>query len=167
MKLNKYHILLLIIINAASCRFYSFTGASIDPNAKTFSVDYFKNNAQTFNPNLSQDLTESLRKKLTSQTTLSLVDGKGDLQFKGEITDYSVTPVSLTANETAAKNRLTIVVKVEFINEFDEKMNFSQTFSRYSDYESNKILTAVEPELVPEIVNQLTEDIFQKAVVNW
>jgi hypothetical protein len=167
MKFNKYHIILLIIINVASCRFYSFTGASIDPNAKTFSVDYFKNNAQTFNPTLSQDLTESLRNKLTSQTTLSLVDGKGDLQFKGEIVDYSVTPVALTAGETAAQNRLTVRVKVEFINELDEKMNFSQTFSRYSDYPSNEMLTSVEPKLVPEIVNQLTDDIFQKAVVNW
>lgn len=169
MKLVKNQILLLVfILHITSCQInYSFSGASIDANAKTFSVEYFRNNAQTFNPTLSQDLTESLRSKMTSKTTLNLIDGKGDLQFKGEIIDYSVSPIAITAGETASQNRLTIKVKVEFINEFDETMNFSQTFARYSDFPSNEILTSVEPKLVPEIVNQLTEDIFQKAVVNW
>jgi hypothetical protein len=168
MKTLRYQILLIItVLCISSCHIYSFTGASIPKDAKTVSVDYFKNSAQTFNPTLSQDITESLRNKLTSQTVLSLIDGKGDLQFKGVIVDYSVTPVALVAGETAAKNRLTIKVKVEFVNEFDKTMNFSQTFSRYADYDSQKILTAVESDLVKGIVDQLTDDIFQKAVVNW
>jgi hypothetical protein len=169
MKTLRYIIFLIIIgLYSTSCHIsYSLTGASIDPNAKTVSVDYFKNSAQTFNPTLSQDITESLRNKLTSQTVLSLNDGKGDLQFKGVIIDYSVSPVALVAGETAAQNRLTIKVKVEFVNEFDKTMNFSQTFSRYADYPSSKILTSAEPDIVPGIVDQLTDDIFQKAVVNW
>jgi len=168
MKTLKYQILLIItVLCISSCHIYSFTGASIPKDAKTVSVDYFKNSAQTFNPTLSQDITESLRNKLTSQTVLSLIDGKGDLQFKGVIVDYSVSPVALVAGETAAQNRLTIKVKVEFVNEFDKTMNFSQTFSRYADFDSQKILTAVESDLVKTIVDLLTDDIFQKAVVNW
>jgi hypothetical protein len=150
-----------------SCGIYSFTGASIPPGAKTVSVEYFKNTASIFNPTLSQQVTELLQKKLVSQTTLNLTDGKGDLQFKGQIVDYTVAPVALTANETAAMNRLTIKVKVAFINELDETKNFEETFSRYTDYESTAMLSSVEPSIVPVILEQLTDDIFQKAVVNW
>jgi hypothetical protein len=158
---------ILEILVLSSCGIYSFTGASIPPGAKTVSVDYFKNNAPNFNPTLSQDFTEMLQNKLVSQTTLNLTDGKGDLQFKGQIIDYAVSPVGLVANETAPSNRLTIRVKVTFINELDETQNFEQTFSRYEDYPSSEILTSVEPEIVPSIIEQLTDDIFQKAVVNW
>lgn len=156
---------LLPLIN--SCGIYGFTGASIPPGAKTVSVEYFKNTASIFNPTLSPQFTEILQKKLVSQTPLNLTSGKGDLQFKGQIIDYSVAPMALVVGETAAMNRLTIKVKVSFINEIEETKNFEETFSRYADYDSNKMLSAVEPDIVPLIIEQLTDDIFQKAVVNW
>jgi len=167
--MKKYRFILFVMILPFifACGIYSFTGASIPPGAKTVSVDYFKNTAAIFNPTLSQEVTDQLQKKLVSQTPLNLVDGKGDLQFKGQITDYAVTPVALTANETAALNRLTIRVKVSFINEIDETKNFEETFSRYSDYDSREMLSSVESTIVPAIVEQLADDIFQKAVVNW
>jgi len=163
-----FGVFLFLISLSSSCGIYSFTGASIPPGAKTVSVEYFKNNAPIFNPTLSQEFTELLQNKLVSQTTLNLTDGKGDLQFKGQIVDYAVTPVGLVAGtESAAQNRLTIKVKVEFINEFEESSNFTETFTRYADYPSTEILSSVESGLVAEIIELLTDDIFQKAVVNW
>jgi len=163
----KIYIYLSLVLIVSSCGIYSFTGASIHPDAETVSVEYFKNNASIFNATLSQQITEMLQDKLVSQTSLKLTDGKGHLQFKGQITGYNVSPVGLQANETSAKNRLTIRVKVEFINELEENYNFSETFTRYADYDSDKILSSVESTLVPEIIELLTDDIFQKAVVNW
>ena len=163
----KINILVLFAFTLNSCGIYSFSGASIPPEAKTVSVDYFSNNARIFNPTLSQEITEKLQDKLLSQTSLHLTEANGDLSFKGEITDYKVTPVSLVANETAAYNRLTINVKVEFVNIYDEKANFEQSFSRYVDFESSRTLTSVEPNIVPEIIELIIEDIFNKAVVNW
>jgi hypothetical protein len=165
--LKFYTFLVIMAMSAGSCHFYKFTGASIPANAKTVSVDYFKYSAQTINPTLNQDITEKLRDKLTGQTRLSLIDGKGDLQFKGEIVDYSISPVALSATESASQNKLTIKVKVEFINEIDETKNFSKTFTADADYDSQQILTDVEPRIVPGIVEKLVEDIFQEAVVNW
>lgn len=168
LKFIKRIILFMVMgICFTSCGIYSFTGASIPPGAKTVSVDYFKNTSSIFNPTLSQEFTEALQKKLVSQTPLNLVEGKGDLQFKGQIIDYAVTPVALTANETAALNRLTVRVKVTFINEIDESKNFEETFSRYEDFQSTEMLSSVEPTIIPTIIEQLTDDIFQKAVVNW
>jgi len=110
-----------------------------------------------------------LQDKLLSQTSLNLTNGKGDLQFKGEIVGYSSVPISIVSrdNPTAASNRLTIKVKVEFVNEFDESKNFSQTFSRYADYPASQNLSAAEPSIVPVIIELITDDIFNNAVVNW
>ncbi len=160
-------ILLTVFVTQSSCLHYSFTGASIHPDAKTVSVAYFKNNAPIFNPTLSQEVTDMLQNKLISQTSLKLTDGKGDLQFKGQIVDYFISPVGVNSQDGADQNRLTIKIRVEFTNEFEENYNFKETFSRYADYESTQPLSAVESTLVQEILNLITDDIFNKAVVNW
>ncbi len=160
---------LILLLFFQGCGMYSFTGASIPAGAETFSVDYFKNSAPIFNPTLSNDITEMLQDKLLSQTTLDLTETRGDLQFKGDIVGYVSTPVSIVSrdNPTAAQNRLTIKVKVEFINEMDETKSFSQTFSRYHDYPASQNLSAAEPAIVPIIIELITDDVFNKAVVNW
>lgn len=161
--------LIVLLLFSQGCGIYSFTGASIPPGAETVSVDYFKNNARIFNPTLSNDITQMLQDKLISQTSLNLTDGKGDLQFKGEIVGYDSKPIAIVsgADPTAAYNRLTIRVKVEFINELDEDASFSQVFSRYTDYPASQNLSAAEPSIVPVILELITDDIFNKAVVNW
>ena len=149
------------------CGIYTFSGASIPAEAKTVSVAYFPNHAQLVNPLLSNNLTNALRDAMTNQTTLDVIESGGDLAFEGEITDYRTTPVAITAAQTAAMNRLTITVKVRFSNRFDETKDFEQTFSRYEDYPSNQDLNAVQESLTATIVDQLVEDIFNKALVNW
>ena len=148
------------------CGIYSFSGASIPAEAKTISVDYFPNHAQLVNPLLSENLTTALRNAMTSQTTLDLIESGGDLAFEGEITDYRTTPVAITG-QTAAMNRLTITVQVRFTNNIDDSKDFEQTFSRYEDYPSDQELTSVQEALTSTIVEQLVEDIFNKALVNW
>ncbi len=148
------------------CGIYSFSGASIPAEAKTISVDYFPNHAQLVNPLLSDNLTTALRGAMTNQTTLDLVETGGDLAFEGEITDYKTTPVAITG-QTAAMNRLTITVTVRFSNRIDDSKDFEQSFSRYEDYPSNQDLNSVQESLTATIVDQLVEDIFNKALVNW
>ncbi len=149
------------------CGIYSFSGASIPAEAKTVSVDYFPNHAQLVNPLLSDNLTNALRNAMTSQTTLDMVETGGDLAFEGEITDYKTMPVAITAGQTAAMNRLTITVKVRFSNRIDDTKDFEQSFSRYEDYPSDQDLNSVQESLTATIVDQLVEDIFNKALVNW
>ena len=148
------------------CGIYSFSGASIPAEAKTVSVDYFPNHAQLVNPMLSNNLTNALRDAMTNQTTLDMVEAGGDLAFEGEITDYRTNPVAITG-QTAAMNRLTITVKVRFSNRIDDSKDFEQSFSRYEDYPSNQDLNSVQESLTATIIDQLVEDIFNKALVNW
>lgn len=169
MMLKKINILCLLITTLACCRcgIYSFTGASIPAEAKTVSVQYFSNNASLVNPLLSPSITNTLRDYFMNQTTLQSVDNNGDLALEGEIIDYSTTPVAITGDQTAALNRLTIKVNVRFFNKYDESKNFEQTFSQYEDYPSNQNLNAIQETLITTIVDNLCQDIFNKAVVNW
>ena len=159
-------LLVALTIVCQGCGIYSFSGASIPAEAKTVSVDYFPNHAQLVNPLLSNNFTNALRDAMTNQTTLDLVESGGDLSFEGEITDYKTTPVAITG-QTAAMNRLTITVKVRFSNRIDDTKDFDQNFSRYEDYPSDQDLISVQESLTATIVDQLVEDIFNKALVNW
>jgi len=167
--IKKILIATAIIISFASCKInYSFTGASIPQGAETFSISDFPNMAPLINPMLSSTFTEAMRDKFISQTSLQITQYDGDLHFEGTITNYNTRPMNIQAeSDQAAQNRLTITVKVKFVNNIDEKSSFESSFSRYSDYSSDKLLQDVENELVDEIVEQLVEDIFNKAVVNW
>lgn len=146
---------------------YSFTGASIPPDAKTISVATFPNYAATVNPQLSQQITDALIQMFSSQTTLNVISDDGDLQLSGQITGYDTRASALSSSDEVSMNRLTVTVKVKFVNQKDPEADFEQSFSRYRDYAASLDFSSVESGLVAEILNELCEDIFNKAVVNW
>ncbi len=163
-----YVVLLSILCTLSGCKMsVSLTGGTIDARAKTVAITNFPNNASLVNPTLSQSFTTALKDKIQGQTPLTIVSRNGDYTIEGEITGYSVSPVAIQGNETAAMNRLTITVRVRFVNSFDETQNFDQSFSRYADYSSSQNLSSVESTLITSINDALTDDIFNKAFVNW
>jgi hypothetical protein len=157
----------LIFTNSCTIK-YNLTGASIAPDVKTVSVQYFENRAPLGIANLGQLLTDELKDKFKSQTSLTVVSDMGHLNFEGQITAYNPNqPVAIQGDETAAQNRFTITVRVKFTNEKDPKLNFDSSFSRYKDWDSSQDIASVEEQLVEEILELIIEDIFNKAVVNW
>ncbi|MEI6434474.1 MAG: LptE family protein [Bacteroidota bacterium] len=162
-----YFTMALLLVMPACRVSYSFTGASISSNVRTVTILYLPNNAGLVVPTLSRTITDALKDYFTSQTNLVLVDRNGDLLLDGAITQYSVVPVAIQGNETAAMNRLTVVVNVKFTNKTDPKQNWESSFSRYQDYSSSYNLSSVQDGLIREITDQLVQDIFNKAVVNW
>ncbi|MBQ8573927.1 MAG: LptE family protein [Bacteroidales bacterium] len=151
-----------------SCGIYSFTGTSIQPDVKTVTVNYFEYLAPKVNPSLSNMLTEAMQEKFIKLTKLELVDIDGDLEIIGAVTGYDVKATAITANEQAAQNRLTVTVKIEFINrKYPEESQQNKSFSAYQDFDANQSLDAVEATLCEDIVEQLCEDIFNGTVANW
>lgn len=146
---------------------YSFTGASIPPGAKTISVATFPNYAPTVNPQLSQKLTDELKQMFSNQTSLTVTQADGDLQLSGEIVGYETRASALSSSDEVSMNRLTIAVRVKFVNTIDPDADFEQQFSRFRDYAASQDFSAVESSLMGEIVTELCEDIFNKSVVNW
>jgi hypothetical protein len=160
--------LLALAMILSSCHVnYSLSGASISPDTKTVAVKYFTKTASLGPASMSQTFTEKLKDKFLSQTSLAVVDKNADLTFEGTISGYAISPIAIQTNEVAAQNRLTITVSVKFTNVKDEKQNFESTFARYADYASSRNLTEVEETLITEINEQLIDDIFNKAVINW
>lgn len=146
---------------------YSFSGASIAPEVKTVSVDFFPSNASLAPPTASQLFTEALKDVFLSQTNLILVKSDGDLEFEGFISNYTANPVAIQGNETAAATRVTMTVNVTFRNNNDEKQSFETSFSNFQDFAASQNLTEVEDEILAALNSQLTQDIFNKAVTNW
>lgn len=156
----------IILIVNGGCGIYSFSGASTE-GLKSVSVQYFQNRASLVQPGLSQTLTDALGDKCKAQTSLNIINGLGDANFEGEISDYSTKPLTVSADAIAAMNRFTITVKVKFTNSADPEKSFEQSFSRYEDYPSTSNLSDVEGELSEKIIEMIVEDIFNRAFVNW
>jgi hypothetical protein len=168
--MKKYISILIFIfplLMLSGCGIYSFSGASIPPDAKTLSVIYFPNKAPIVQPMLSKNITEALQDKFRSESSLSVIQRNGDLAIEGEITGYDTQPIAIQGNQIAALNRFTLTVNVRFRNKFDEKANFESSFSRYRDYNSSQSLSAVELTLLPSMLEEIVQDIFNKCVVNW
>lgn len=160
-------IITLILVTTAGCGVYNFTGGSIPDDVKTISIPVFNNESSSGPPNMSQSLTEKLKDYYQSNSKLSITTDNGDWQLSGYISGYLVTPLAPKENETTALSRLTISVKVDFVNTKDDVQNFSQVFSFYGDFDQLQSLSSVENKLVDDILNQIVFDIFTKTTSNW
>ncbi len=174
--ISKINLALFLLIAAVlcGCGVYSFTGASISPNVKTISIQYFYNDAGNGPPSLQQTFTEKIRDYYQQNTSLEFVEDNGDLQIEGLITNYNVAPIQITASgnqniaDGASAQRLTIGVTVTYVNVKDETFDFqNKNFSFYADDQSNANLTAIEDGLIEEITDQIIVDIFNATVANW
>lgn len=167
MRLKTVLLSLIIITTFIACGAYSFTGGNTG-DAKTIQIDFFPNQAPLVEPVLTQRFTNDLQDLFTRQTNLTLTNSNGDLHFNGEITGFRVTPMSGTAEQTAAQNRLTVTVNVRFTNKLEEKDDFEKTFSFYSDFAANAQLTGgILESALDEIVERITQDIFNASVAKW
>jgi hypothetical protein len=146
---------------------YSTTGASTPAGAKTFSVQHFENLADNVETGFSQQVTDALKDYIQNNTGLILVTGKGDVDFEGSITGFSIRPVSIESGDVASKNRFTITLAVTYTCDETPDNNFNSSFSRYEDYSSNSDFESVKDDLSENILKLLVEDIFNKAFVNW
>lgn len=167
--INLYTFIVIVIISMtiSSCGVYSFTGASVPPEAKTVSVQYFPNRALLIEPTLSPVFTNILRDMFTSQTNLEMVERNGDLAIEGEIVGYKITPVAIQADQTAAQNRLTIDINARFTNKFEPDKDYETKFTQFYDYPSTDDLNTIKEQLIEELSTNLAQDIFDKAVINW
>lgn len=159
-------ILVILLMSLSSCGVYSLTGANIA--GKTILIASLENKAPNVNPTLASTLENKMRSRILSQTGLTSINSENaDYELKAIITGYAVTVSGAQSNTVASQNRLTITLQVEFVNKLDEKASFNQSFSRFQDFNANQQLQSVEDGLTEKIGNELADDIFNKAFVNW
>tara|TARA_B100000886_G_scaffold273001_1_gene196943 strand:+ start:894 stop:1418 length:525 start_codon:yes stop_codon:yes gene_type:complete len=155
-----------------SCGIYSFTGSSIPVGVETFQVNYFDNIAggrpgSTVEPGIDRDFTIALQDLIVNQTNLNLVNDGGDIVYSGEIVEFSVTPMAATAEITAAQNRLTMAVSVNYENALNEEDNIEKRFSFYYDFPGNLQVYDIKDSALEEIFERITQDIFNETLAKW
>lgn len=167
MKKLQYIIAFLIFVGVTSCSYYNFTGTGkID--AKTFQVNYFQNNSALIEPGIERTFTLELQELLQNQTNLNLTNTNGDLVYEGEITDYRITPMTATADQLAAQNRLSVSVRVRFTNKKKPDDDFEKVFSFYYDFPGNEQLVGSRlTSALDEIFERITQDIFNASLAKW
>jgi hypothetical protein len=147
---------------------YDFKGgATIDPKIQTLSVQFFNNRSSRINPTLSQSFTDALKAYMESNTSLRVVNTMGNVDFSGEISKYEIASTGVVAGDVAAKTRFTITIRVKFTNSVNTKNSYDTSFSAFRDIDSKTNFPSVEDELTKEISNEIIEQIFNKAFVNW
>ena len=158
----------LILLLLTSCKWYSFTGASISDKTKTFQVNRFENNSILIEPGLEVDFRNSLIALLENQTNLSNVNSNGDIVYEGEISEYRISPTTATSQNTAAQNRLTISVKVRFFDKHDAEAEFDKNFTFFYDYPGSSQLIGAQKDIAhEEIFERITQDIFNASLAKW
>ena len=171
---KKHSILILSFLIGSlftACGVYNFTGGDVG-TAKTFTVSYFQNYASqspgsTFDPGLDREFTLSLQDLILNQTSLDLVSSNGDLLYEGEIVEYRVSPMSATAAQNAAQNRLSISINVRFFNKTKEGAEFEKRFSFFYDYPATSQLASVRDEAHQVIFERINQDIFNESLADW
>lgn len=155
-----------------SCGNYSFTGSSTP--AKTISMTEFYNNADLGPANMGQTFTNELKNYLIQNSNLSVVVEEGELQMDGEITDFRLSPIAPVSTgdpdqiNNASSTRLSITVKVTYINTLDDTMSFKdKSFSFYKDFTNDLNFADIEEQYTRQIFERIVNDIFNASVANW
>ena len=155
------------ILSLVSCGIYSFTGASTG-DATSFQVNNFQNTADLIEPGIERTFKLNLQDLIQNQTNLTLTNNNADLILEGEIIAYYIAPMTATAQNTAAQNRLTIAVQVRYYNTLEPEKDFDRRFSFYYDYPAGQQLVgATLNTAIEEIYDRITQDVFNAALTDW
>ncbi len=168
--------LMSVLISCAisSCSF-GFKGISIPPTVNTYFVDQFQNGAGNAPPDIGQRFSDVLKDRVTRNSRLNYSEDIPDIEFSGTITSFSVSAVAPERLDSGSEltefgstlNRLNISVQVDYIDNQDDEASWSQNFSFFEDFEATEILSDVQDQLIENIFDQLTTDIFNKSFTNW
>jgi len=151
----------------SGCGIYSFSGVNIEPDVKTFTVLPFGNTASLVVPGFADEFRFALTDKIQQMSRLDYQPQNGDLIYNGTITDYHVQPAAATADQTAALNRLTVKLKLEFTDTKHPENNFTKTYSYFYDFPADKMLSDVQAEAHQTIIEQITQEIFTDTLAKW
>ena len=174
LRVCKYlHLKLFAVIAIAfllnSCTIsYKFNGASIDyTKTKSISIADFINTAGLVYAPLAQEFSEKLRDLYAKSTRLQLLKKGGDMNLEGEIVEYQLTPMAISADTYASQTKLTITINVRFSNSKSPEDDFEKRYSAFQTFDSNSLLTEVQDELLKTMIAEITDNIYNDTVAKW
>lgn len=168
MKRIAVYIIVTLALVCSCIPVYKFNGASIDYNVtKTITLEQFPNRAAYQWGPMASMFNESLSDIYVRQTKLKQIKTGGDLQLSGEITSYDQTNKSVSSDGYSSMVQLRMGVKVNYVNNKNHNEDFERSFSASREYESTQQLSAVQEELVQQMIDEIVDQIFNATVANW
>lgn len=161
---------LSLVIALTGCKVtYSFNAGALDYSKyHTVSITDFPNNAELVNPTLSQFFSEALKDKFTRSTKLTMQREGGDMQLEGEIVGYQLQAMAISADSYASETKLTLTINVRFVDTKNPENSFNDTrYSAFQMFDSNRMLSDVEPELIDILVKEIVDKIYNDTVARW
>ena len=157
----------LILMSGCSVS-YKLNGASIDYNTiKTITIETITNRAAYQWAPMAPMFSTSISDIYNRQTKLRQVKRDGDLVLSGEITSYDQTNKSVAADGYSSMVQLKMTVKIKFTNNKRHEDDFDRSFSASREYDSSQQLSAVQEELVQQMIDDIVDQVFNATVANW
>ena len=171
MEIGKIKILTIVfaVMLFSGCTIsYKFNGAYIDyTKTKTISISEFTNTAELIYAPLTQQFSERLRDLYTRNTRLQVLKKAGDMHIEGEVTEYYLTPMAISADTYASQTKLTITINVRFTNNKNPEDDFEKKYSAYQTFDSSKLLNDVQDGLLKTIIEEIADNIYNDTVAKW
>ena len=171
MRINhiKTALLTVMMLLLVSCSVsYKFNGASIDyTKTKTIQIADFPIRSSYVWAPMASIFNNQLKDVFANHTRLIQVKRNGDMKIEGEITQYSQRNKAVTAEGTSAQAELSMTVNVRFTNNANHSEDFEKQFTATSTFETTQSLNSVQEELVTQMVEDITDQIFNATVANW
>ncbi len=160
-------LLLLAAGSLSACRYYSFTGATIQEHLATISIPLVNDASLSTVTGLEDELTELFVDRFVRQTRLSLEQDEfeADSVLRGRITRYENVPTSVSGDEQATRNRVTITVQVTWQDLIENTPLVERTFSAFEEYDPAD--PASEEEAARNALIKIADDVFTAATSNW
>ncbi len=161
-------VCLTVVLLAACSISYKFNGASIDyTKTKTIQIAEFPIRSSYVWGPMASIFNNKLKDTYADNTRLIQVKRNGDLKLEGEITQYNQRNKAVTSEGSSAQTELSMTVNVRFTNNVNHKEDFEKQFTATATYENTQTLSAVQEDLVTQMVKTITDQIFNATVANW
>jgi hypothetical protein len=169
MKKLIFYIFASLLVLASCSISYKFNGTSIDyTKVKSIDIRDFQNQATRVYPPLTQVLNDRLRDVYARNTKLTISNNqRADLELEGEIVRYDLTPLAVREDAFAGQTRLTLSVRIRYVNNVNPQEDKEETFSTYQDFDSDKLLDDIQDQLIEVMVKDIVDQIFNATMSNW
>lgn len=167
MNWNKYAISSVLILFVSCSISYQFEGGSVNyESTKTIHIADFPNRTPFYSP-MSSMFNLAIRKRFVEQTRLKEVSNNADIEIEGEITNFDVAGMAVKGDAYSSQTRLTITIRVQYVNNKEAGKNVDQSFSAFQEFSSTKSINDVQDDLVKKILDELVDMIYNATIANW
>lgn len=158
---------LFVLLLVPGCAWYSFTGASIPEHLNTVAIPLVEDNTVSTVTGLDDEMTRLLVDRFVRQTRLNLETDEqaADALLRVVINRYTNQPTSVSGQEQATRNRVTVAVQVTYVDQTTGADLVSRSFSAFEEYDPFD--PSQEETAAFAALEKIADDVFTAATSNW